>query len=411
MNSRGAPFGHSAAALVFWRKLVKQALRKNDTPFYLFSVVPIQQALRELDALKLAVPVRHWLSFKTQPLRPLLQWWRAGGRGVEVVSEFELKAALQEGFPPQDILVNGPAKHAWLPRHAVRGLRVNFDSLREATVLLPQALRLDWSTGVRCHTGAEFDPETPSMPTQFGMMQGEAVRTLKLLRKSEARVETLHFHLRTNVASPSIYERALRDMAAICRAARFNPLYLDCGGGLPAHHVQSREGRLYDAGFNLSDLARMYRRALGMFPSAREVWLENGRFVSARSGVLVVRVRDIKERTGLRQLLCDGGRTSHALVSNWENHEIFTVPRRSGRTALTAVCGPTCMAFDQLARRPLPRAIQPGDRLVWMEAGAYHIPWETRFSHGYSSVLWHDGRKLTLARAREPFKQWWGQWR
>jgi diaminopimelate decarboxylase len=403
-------FSHPNTIVRFWRRLVRRALVSHETPFYLFSIEPVREALAELGRLQGAVPVRHWLSCKTQPVRPLFRWWRRQGFGIEVVSEYELLAALQERFPAERILVNGPAKHRWLPRRAVRGLSVNFDSLTEAKALLPLARKLDWRVGVRCHTGEEFDPENPSLPTQFGMQREEAVAAIKLLRRAKARLEIVHFHLRTNVASPATYERAIRDVAEVCRTAGFAPKYLDCGGGLPPPHVLSTDGRAYDASFDLAELGRVHAQAAKRFPGLREIWLENGRFVSARSGVLVVRVREVKERPRLRQLLCDGGRTTHALISNWEAHALFTVPERKGRPRLTAVCGATCMAFDQLARRPLSSGVRAGDCLVWMDAGAYHIPWETRFSHGYAKVLWHENGRITVAREPESFERWWGQW-
>ena len=93
-------FGHPPSVLNFWRSLTRPLLRQHSTPFYLFSITPIEEALGELDSHFGHLPVRHWLSCKTQPLRPLLQWWRRQGRGIEVVSEFEFLAALQEGFPP-----------------------------------------------------------------------------------------------------------------------------------------------------------------------------------------------------------------------------------------------------------------------------------------------------------------------
>jgi hypothetical protein len=68
------------------------------------------------------------------------------------------------------------------------------------------------------------------------------------------------------------------------------------------------------------------------------------------------------------------------------------------------------MAFDQLADRALPGRLQVGDHLVWMDAGAYHIPWETRFSHGWAAVLWHEDGRLSEARPAERFEDWWGQW-
>ncbi|MBI2924688.1 MAG: hypothetical protein HYY24_03170 [Verrucomicrobia bacterium] len=403
-------FGQSRSTLTFWRSLVQPLLRRQPTPFYVFSVTPLLEALAELDAHLGHLPVRHWLSCKTQPLRPLLQWWHRQGRGIEVVSEFEFLAALKEGFPPDRILLNGPAKHHWLPRHAVRGQRVNFDSIGEMRALLPLAKQLAWRVGVRLHTREEFDPEAPAYPTQFGMTAAEAVKSLNELKSEKVLAEMVHFHLRTNVASPAIYERALAEVAEICRAAHFAPKFVDCGGGFPPPHVLTREGRAVAAGFDLRAMARVYEKALKRFPGVRELWLENGRWLSARSGVLVVRILDVKERRGRRQLICDGGRTTNALVANWEAHELISLPARRDPACLTTVVGPTCMAFDQLARRPLPRSLRSGDHLLWLDAGAYHLPWETRFSHGLAAVFWHDGTRLKVVRPRERFDQWWGQW-
>ena len=123
---------------------------------------------------------------------------------------------------------------------------------------------------------------------------------------------------------------------------------------------------------------------------------------------VVVKILDVKERRGLRQLICDGGRTMNALTSLWEQHEILSVPERTGTEMLTAVHGPTCMAFDQLARIPLPRSLRAGDHRL--EARAYHIPWETRFSHGHAAVLWHDEHRLQGAREKQSFENFWSQW-
>jgi diaminopimelate decarboxylase len=401
------------AALVFWRRLVRQALRKSPTPLYLFSAEPAAKALTELDVIDeaLPVPVRHWLSCKTQPVPPLLRWWRRQGRGIEVVSEFEFLAARHEGYAPDQILINGPAKQRWLPRYPVENLRVNFDSMAEMRALLPQARKSHWSVGVRCQTREEFDPENPGFPTQFGMMSEEASQALKHLNRAGLHLDTIHFHLRTNVASPDIYERAAREIAGICRNAGVSPKHVDCGGGIPPHHVLAPNGPPFDRRFDLARLARNYARAVALFPGLEELWLENGRFLLAGSGVLVVRVLEVKQRPRLRQLICDGGRTTNALISTWEAHRMLIEPPRYGPLEPTVVCGPTCMAFDQLAHRPSPNNIRPGDYLIWMDAGAYHIPWETHFSHGLAAVFWHKGDSLELVRPAESFETWWGRWK
>jgi diaminopimelate decarboxylase len=263
---------------------------------------------------------------------------------------------------------------------------------------------------VRINTSEEFDPENPQLPTQFGFTAEEAVAALKKLLRSKVRTETVSFHLRTNIPSAQIYQRAIGEVVEICRAAKFAPQVLDLGGGLPVRHVLTRGGKVFDGEFGLRAFAEMLRQSAKQFPALREIWLENGRFISASSGVLVVKILDVKERRGLRQLICNGGRTMHALTSMWEQHRILPLPERAGAEMMTAVQGPTCMAFDQLARTPLPRSLRAGDHLIWLDAGAYHIPWETRFSHGHAAVLWHDENGLRSARERQSFENFWGQW-
>jgi len=403
-------FGHSSNTRRFWRTLARPWLERRLTPFYLFSLSPVREACADLEQAFAGLPVRHWLSCKTQPLAPLLRWWRTEGRSIEVVSEFELRAALQEGFRPEQILINGPAKHHWLPQCARRGLSVHFDSVAETRALAPLARRLQWRCGLRLLTELEHDPEAWDCPTQFGMTPDELGKAHQILQRARVPVQTLHFHLRTNVNSAAVYERALQEAARTCRALDLNPRFVDCGGGFPPAQVLTRKGHAVAAEFNLQEMAAVLARARAWFPALEEFWMENGRWLTARSGVLAVRILDVKERRGMRHLICDGGRTMNALVSLWESHELLTLPQRAGPLVPTTVTGPTCMAFDQLTRRPLPRSLRAGDHLLWLEAGAYHLPWETRFSHGLATVLWHDGRRTSVVRPREKFEQWWGQW-
>lgn len=395
-------------AMNAWRSRLRPLLGRHPAPFYLFSAAPLGQARAELQSAFAGapVPVRHWLSCKTQPLRPLLEWWRRLGEGIEVVSEFEFLAARAAGYAAPDILLNGPAKHDWLPRHPLPGLRVNFDSTAEARALLPLAQRLGWSCGLRLHTREEHDPEHPQFRTQFGLLPAEAAGVVRRFRRAGVPLDTLHFHLRTNIADAAVYERALIEAATFCQETGFQPRHLDCGGGFPPPDVWGRDGQAVAGTFSLEKIAQLQHRMKARFPGLEEVWLENGRWLSARSGVLVLRILDVKERDGVRHLICNGGRTLHALISTWERHRIFSMPDRRGPTQLTTLNGPTCMAFDQLARCQLPHSLRAGDHLVWMEAGAYHLPWETHFSHGLAAVLWEENGRTRVVRPAQTFEQW-----
>lgn len=395
----------------FWTGLVRPLLTRRATPFYLFSVVPVQRALEVLENRLTGLPVRSWLSAKTQPLPPLWRWWNDRGRPIEVVSEFELRAALSEGFPPERILINGPAKHHWLPRFEQHGFWVNLDSPAEVSVLGPVARRRHWCLGLRLQVQPEGSGSESIDAGQFGMEPSAVAPVLRLLRRQGLEPLVLHFHLGTQVPSVARYARALQEAARVCGQCRWQPRYVDCGGGWPSELAWDRVGRPMAGAFSLTDMGRLLHRARSWFPELEEYWLENGRWLTAASGVLVVTILDVKHRRGLRHLICDGGRTLHAMVATWEQHPLLPIPARSGRRTLTSVTGPTCMTFDQLARMHLPAGLRAGDHLVWLGAGAYHLSWETRFSHGLAAVYWHDGRRTHAIRPPETFRSWWGQWR
>jgi ornithine decarboxylase len=265
---------------------------------------------------------------------------------------------------------------------------------------------LNWRLGLRLHFAEEFDPDEPQFAGQFGMPQNEAIQALALLQGLGLNVSGLHFHLRSNVESADVFRRALSEAASFCRSAHWSPEYVDTGGGLPDPGVTAGVDAQYlsDFGHAIDDFARKSG-------NVKEVWMEHGRFVSGRSAVLVVRVIDSKLRPECRYLICDGGRTNQALVSDWESHPLYVLPHRNGPSMLTTVTGPTCMAYDRLARLPLPEDAAIGDLIVWTHAGAYHLPWETRFSRGLCRVIWCSANdRLELVRDEESFENWWGQW-
>lgn len=392
-----------------WRTRVRRAVTREEgeTPFLMFASERLAERVSKLDQAFAGLPVRHWWSFKTLPLMPAVRWWRDQGRPVEVVSEFELQAVLSAGVSPEDILVNGPAKHTWLIRHPVAGLRVNLDSVAEAGPLAPLARRRGWRLGLRLNTRAEENFEYPGVRTQFGLLPDEVPRVLAVLRRSRLDAEVLHFHLRTNVGEARCYREAAEEALGVAAAAGWQPAVLDLGGGFPPERVLSRKGTRLDAGFSLASLRRVLAEIRSRHRHLREFWMENGRWLTAAAGVLVVTILDIKEGRGPRTLICDGGRTLQAMVATWERHVLLPLARRQGPSVPTLVCGPTCMAFDNLGVHPLPAGLRAGDRLIWLDAGAYQLSWETRFSHGLSGVFWvGEDDRVEVVRRREVFGRW-----
>lgn len=375
------------------------------TPAFLIVEQRICDALSRLNQIDSPIPVRHWLSCKTLPLQPFLSSWLSRGDGIEVVSDFELDFAIREGFAPEKIVVNGTAKHRWLSDFDAPGLNVQFDSLTEIDALGALAAARRWSVGIRLHTSENLDPDDSRYFDQFGISLADLPGALQRFAKHALRVERVGFHLRSNLRNVEPYLAALSEVAAACYANQMTPRVLDIGGGLPAcgEIVDGVDG----AEFDLNEMSRVFARCPDLLPAVHEVWLENGRFITSEAGHLLLRVWDVKRRSDVRYLICDGGRVNHALPSDWQRHRISPLPRRNGDLVTTVVCGPTCMAYDVLARMELPADIGQGDLLDWQNAGAYHISWETRFSFGLAPIVWlHNDGRLSLVRAREARGDW-----
>lgn len=402
----------SASLADEWLRLAAHAARFA-TPFYLFWPAPYEAALARLDRVVAGgpLPVRHWYSFKTLPVPNMALVARARGLGLEVVSRFELAAALRLGVPAPDILVNGVAKHAWLTDE-IAGLNVVFESLTEVERLAPAARKLRWTVGLRVAVSGQRDPDDPRYPAQFGLAGPDVAPAVRLLRWYDVPVHILHVHLRSHVPASDHYRDAAEELAAIARACDVTPAVIDLGGGLPEEMIGVDPAA--GIGFDWSGFAAVVSDIGRLFPSARSLWFENGRHLLGPAGVLVVTVHDVKTIGGQQFLICDGGRTNQALESDGVPHRVAVLSGadRGVHTVPTVICGPTCMAADWLWRGEFAADIRIGDRVLYFNAGAYHLSWESRFSHGLSRVLWAgDGRTVTEIRGPETPDQWRVSWR
>jgi diaminopimelate decarboxylase len=384
-----------------WSVLAHEAAAAFGTPCYLSRWRPVVSQVEALER-RLGPFARSWLSFKTHPVPHLAAAWIRSGRGVEVVSEAEFATVRTLGCTTDRLLVNGVAKQTWLRGVVAPALQVHLDSVAEAEALLPQAAQQSWRIGLRCHVTPERDGRDPRFGGQFGLSGEDLRHVCSAMRAVGVPVEGVHFHLGQATRAHSAYSEAIDEVVSRCLANHLAPRYVDCGGGIDAAP---------DVEAAVGDLTQAFARAQRALPSLQELWLENGRYITRSSAALIVKVLDIKERVECRYLICDGGRTNQALDADNGAHAVLAVPPRPGAAVMTTISGPTCMTDDRLARMPLSRSLAAGDLIVWLDAGAYHLPWETRFSHGLCAVVWaNEHEQLSLARRRETAAEWSALW-
>ncbi|MEM7677198.1 MAG: hypothetical protein AAF449_14445 [Myxococcota bacterium] len=142
----------------------------------------------------------------------------------------------------------------------------------------------------------------------------------------------------------------------------------------------------------------------------RRYFVELGRYLAAPAGIFLTRVTYIKESSGKRHAIVDGGMNQHAAAAG-----MGTVIRRNfpmaKATALTAAptdeggCqlgGPLCTPADAFpTRKDLP-TLDSGDLVAIFSSGAYGLTFSNVLflSHGAPAEVLVDGGKAHVVRER-----------
>jgi len=344
------------------------ALAAQESPRYVYSRAAVEQALAELRSLK-AVD-RVFYAIKANPHPDLLQLMHAAGLGFETVSPGEL-ARVRGLFPDLD-----GKRLLFTPNFAPReeyaagfdqGASVTLDNLhplREWPELFRGReffLRVD--TGARA--GHHRHVRTAGSASKFGIPLAELREALALAAGLEARITGLHAHVGSGILEPAVW----RDTATLLMelAASFPDLrVLDVGGGLG---VPERPG---EPGLELPRLDAGLMAVRRAHPRL-ELWLEPGRYLVARAGVLLARVTQLKGKGELRYLGVDAGMNSLIRPALYgAHHEIVNLTRLAEPAAARyTVVGPICESGDVLGQeRRLPES-QEGDVVLIANAGAY----------------------------------------
>ena len=190
---------------------------------------------------------------KSNPCRGALRAARMFGLGADVASEYELRAAREEGIDPSRIACNGNAKSdAYLADAVAAGSLIavdNEDELDRLTAIASATGRIPTVLlrfrGMPLAGLTSDDQTTASDWTKFGFHVDEADGLFDRVRASDAlRFGGVSAHIGTQIAEPSGYERLLKhllELAERARAAGLPVSHVDIGGGFPVRFLPESE--------------------------------------------------------------------------------------------------------------------------------------------------------------------------
>jgi diaminopimelate decarboxylase/aspartate kinase len=353
------------------------ALAAEGTPRYVYDPHAVQVAIEELRGLKHVDRLLY--AMKANPHPGLLQVMHAAGLGFETVSPGELArvSELFPGLPPEQILFTPNfAPRQEYAEGLQRGVQLTLDNLhplREWPELFSGRdlyLRIDTGSGAGHHRHVR----TAGEASKFGIPIIELEEARALAKDLGARITGLHAHVGSGILDASVWRDNALQLAALARGFP-DVRVLDLGGGLG---IPERAGQ---PGLLLADLDAGLAAVKQAHP-ALSLWLEPGRYLVARAGVLLARVTQLKGKAGLRYLGIDAGMNSLIRPALYgAHHEIVNLTRfGEAATVRYTVVGPICESGDVLGRdRPLPET-REGDVLLVADTGAYGRAMASRYN-------------------------------
>ena len=207
--------------------------------------------------------------------------------------------------------------------------------------------------------------KTAGMHSKFGIPRFEIEELARLAEQAGTEIVGIHAHSGSGILDPENWRTVAGELIKVAR--RFPHVRaLDLGGGLG---VPERPG---DRQFDLRQLDEALIEIRRACPDY-ELWLEPGRFLVARAGVLLTHVTQTKGKGEMHYIGVGTGMNSlirPALYGAY--HEIVNLSRLDEpATDTVTVVGPICETGDRLGIDRLLPASKEGDVILVLNTGAY----------------------------------------
>jgi len=384
---------------------VREIARAIGTPVYIYS---LNRALRNYASIRdsfHAVGLRPHIHYSAKAngslavQRALIE----AGAGIDAVSGGEIFRALKAGAQPESIVFAGVGKTASDLGYAIaqRVGWINIENPEE----VPLVDSVAGQHGVRQTVALRLNPNVtaqthPYIATghggaKFGM-SADAILNILTHHADypNLRLRGLHVHIGSQLHDAAETVQAVtiaRDLAA--RFAFIDTL--DVGGGIPA---------AYRAG---EDLPTPYAFAEALRPVVEhyQLILEPGRAIIADAGILVTEVLYVKQQDDEIFVIVDAGITELIRPMLYgAYHHIIPVTRTAEHYVTAHIVGPVCESTDVFARDLSLPAVQRGDLLAILTAGAYGMVMSSSYNARATPpevVVSADGASWFIARRRQ----------
>lgn len=377
------------------------------TPAYVYNAEAIRARYRSLDSALGALPHRICFAVKANANLAVLRVLRDLGAGADIVSAGELERALAAGFLPEHVVFSGVGKTADELRLAVRTRigHINIESVEELDLLgaVATAEQVPVSVGIRVNPDVTTDTHpyisTGKSGIKFGVPTDQVGAAASFIARHPCLTLTgIAMHLGSQLTDTTPFQQGIARLLALLadvRRAGIDTLrVLDVGGGLGIRYGN-------DVAMDPAAFAGAITPALA--PTGLTVFVEPGRFLVGSAGALLGTVLYRKHSGGKSFTIVDVGMNDLVRPSHYHAyHEILELESHGRDVAPVDVVGPVCETGDFIALdRRLP-AMERGERIAVLGAGAYGFVMASNYNSRPRPVeVIVDGGRFAVARPRE----------
>jgi diaminopimelate decarboxylase len=376
------------------------------TPVFVYNAEAIRARFAELDRALASMPHRICYAVKANGNLAVLRVLRDLGAGADIVSAGELARALAAGFPAERIVFSGVGKSADELRAAVdAGIgHINVESTEELELLGAVAAgSRRTSVGIRVNPDVTTDTHpyisTSKSGIKFGIPTDQVLSAARFIASHpQLELTSIAMHLGSQLTDTAPFQEGIRRLLVLIdeirRAGITTLRVLDVGGGLGIRY--GAEAPMDPAAFAAAIIPLVAGTGL-------TVYVEPGRFLVGSAGVLLASVLYRKHSGGKSFVIVDAGMNDLVRPSHYHAyHEIVELEAAGRAVSPVDVVGPVCETGDFLALdRPLP-ALERGDRIAVLGAGAYGFVMASNYNtrRRPPEVIVQGGR-FAVARPRE----------
>ena len=382
--------------------------RRFGTPLYVYSRTAMLEAL---SGYQRALAGRDHLicyAMKANSNLAVLQTFARAGCGFDIVSGGELERVLAAGGDPSKVVFSGVGKtRTEMARALEAGVACfNVESESELELLSQVARESGHRARISLRVNPDVDARThPYISTglkgnKFGVAHDRAVATYRRAAALPGlEVAGIDCHIGSQITETGPYLDALDRVLDLVEAVEAEGIllhHLDLGGGLGITYTDEQPPAAES--FVRALLARIDARGHGH----RTLLLEPGRSLVGNAGVLLTDVLYLKPGGAKSFCVVDAAMNDlmrPAMYEAWMG--IVPCTLRDAQPLTMDVVGPVCESGDWLGRdRHL--AVQPGDTLAVLSAGAYGMSMASNYNtRGRAAEVMVAGDQAWLIRERE----------